>query len=102
MSKVMKDEDKKAIDYVLDNFDYDRVVVVMRHLDWKVLLPDGDFRVPAKEDLRVQAEGYFANLVSDPDTKSIMSGGLRAHKRNENGQNVYCLEFVLTRKESYL
>ena len=86
---------------IMNRFDYDKVRIVMKHLEWewygKGIPTIDDIRFAARERL----QGVIKNclLDSSPDeVYFVSSGGLRATAiKNDYGQITFLeLEFVLT------
>jgi hypothetical protein len=86
---------------IMNNFDYDRVRSVMKHLEWEWYGKG----VPTVDDIRFAARNRLETVIknclldSNPeDVYYVSSGGLRATAiRNDYGQITFLeLEFVLT------
>lgn len=102
----MKTEIKTAqdkIDYIMDNFDFNKVEKTMRALDWKWCGAESDDSIPIQSDLRKQARRLLkqasAKVVSEDDFRYCVStGGFRAIKYYDGNIS---LEFIVTEWETY-
>ena len=94
----MNDKIKEAqdnIDYIMDNFDFGRVIKTMEALDWRWTSTDG---VPDEYEARTFARKLLkqaaARIVSKEENHCYIScGGFVARKYYDGGLE---LEFVLT------
>jgi hypothetical protein len=86
---------------IMNNFDYDRVCGVMKHLEWEWY----DKGVPTVDDIRFAAreriESVIKNCLLDANPNEeyfVSSGGLKATAiKDDYGQITFLeLEFVLT------
>jgi hypothetical protein len=100
---MVKDRDRhqKMIFDIMNNFDYDKVRIVMKHLEWewfgKGVPSIDDIRFAARERLESVIENCLLDAEPD-DAYFVSSGGLRATAiKNDYGQITFLeLEFVLT------
>ena len=87
--------DKKVIrvlDDIIDNFDFDKVKVVMDNLDWKWCgmkradIQTGEWElkvesdVPTLDEIKQLAANLLWDLANDPENTFCATGGFRAEK----------------------
>lgn len=66
---------QEAIDYCLNNFDFDRVFDVMNHVEWKWYV-GGEYKIPNKLELMQAAKARLTTAWLEKTT--VESGGIRA------------------------
>jgi hypothetical protein len=72
---IEPDPVEQTIDRIIRNFDWDRVLVTMRVLDWKWHI-GSETRLPTLEDLQGMARKLLREVASDPEHRPNGSGGL--------------------------
>ena len=99
--KQDRERNQKMIFDIINHFDFDRVHMVMKHLNWEWYMKG----IPSVDDIRFAArerlESVIKNCLLDAvpeDVYFVSSGGLRATAiKNDYGQITFLeLEFVLT------
>lgn len=71
---------ENQIEFILENFDFAKVVMVMRTLDWSWAMAGGKSAVPSVEDLKDKSRKLLEKVVSEKadHVHSIETGGLKA------------------------
>jgi hypothetical protein len=64
---------QEQLDYIMDEFDFDRVLTAMEALDWRWL-----GGTPTIGDLRREARRLLTDVYSTPDYSIIATGGFTA------------------------
>ena len=85
---------------VMEDFDFDRVHLIMVNLDWKWDIGDGEMTIPSTYRIMKKAEGLLTNAAShygENENYSCGSGGFMAHLDG----TTLTLQFVLTETTSY-
>lgn len=76
----------KVLDEIFDNFDFEKVKVVMDALDWRWDLrtsastPDEKLRIPTLDEIKKVAADLLWNCANDPKNDAIATGGFRVEK----------------------
>ena len=96
----MSDEEK--INEVLENFNFDKVQMVMDFLHWK-WINNGTFAIPSYYRMIENAKDLLYRCKNSKDeTVTISTGGFVAHKnKNEEGENLYSLSFVICESSNF-
>lgn len=84
----MTKQQRKLIDEVLDNFDFDKVKKAMDALNWIWIGCDG---VPAIYDLRKQSRRLLKDAI-EKNLSLVSTGGFRAGYND----NILSLDFIVT------
>lgn len=76
----MSDKFEGQIEFILKNFDFSKVVRVMRVLDWAWAMGGGVNAVPSVEDVKKNARKLLEKVASEQadHVHSIETGGLQA------------------------
>lgn len=78
---MSNEEKERRIEEVLDNFDFQKVLKVMRFLNWKWATRNGDLKVPSLYQLMSTAKILLNDVVHHIGTnghKEASCGGLKA------------------------
>jgi len=79
------------IDYIMNSFDFQRVLKVMQVLEWKWI-----DAVPNLEEIKAQAERLLKSISeTNLSAGSIWCGGFKASKRSGHSESFLDLEFIL-------
>ena len=97
MKKKLTKFEKKLIDKILENFDFDKVHQYMVSVDWKWFSVD---RVPTVYDL-IKESKRLLKEVCKRDAVSISTGGLFVERYCENGET-FSLELSFRIDSFYL
>lgn len=95
--KRLKNE-QQAFDEIMENFDFEKVQRAMADTGWEW----DHTGVPSVSDLKAAAKEKFEHLQGNSNTTSIYSGGLRLTRELDDNRLLFCLEFVLEEKTSYI
>lgn len=94
---------KAVLDDIFDNFDFEKVKVVMDALDWRWDLrtsaspPDEKMRVPTLDEIKKVAADLLWNCANDPANSVIGTGGFRVEKDFSDPNDPWmCLTFEVT------
>lgn len=68
----------KMIARIIESFDWKRVSATMKALKWKWLLPNGNYKRPSIDDMKVFATNALRSVAGAPNIESISSGGFKA------------------------
>lgn len=91
---MTKDEMHKAVDYIMDTFNFDKVHQAMLALDWE-WHSFSPHRVPTTKDLRIRAREHLVKIW-EKKTEFSGSGGLWAEYRRYPDGATMKLTFVVT------
>ena len=87
MEKSMEDK----IEEIIEHFDFEKVLDVMKHLDWKWSIGNEN-RTPNIPELKSRARDVLQDVVDDQHTFwSISTGGFCARKQKNNLELVFQL-----------
>ena len=93
---MITETQRNQIDYILDNFNFEKVKVAMEALDWKWANPTGEagLAIPTIARMRQTARMLLQNSVKDSCTGT---GGFEAsyYPANKDGEEYFNLRFVL-------
>ena len=95
-------EEEKIIE-VLENFDFDKVQMVMDFLNWKWIDTNGTFAIPSYYRMIEMAKDLLYHCKNNEnETVTISTGGFVAHKnKDKDGENVYSLSFVICESSNF-
>ena len=100
-------EIQERIQYVLENFDFEKVLTVMQSLDWRWAKSDlNSTCVPniyqMKSKARYLLDNSYLELIKDKECKvyTVGTGGFAATCSKYNGKYDFVLQFVLTEYDS--
>lgn len=85
----MEEKLQSDFEWILDNFDFERVHKVMAFLDWKWFTVDG-YKVPSIEQMKESCRELFEEM-KDKETDNMSSGGFYVRKFPD----IITLAFVL-------
>ena len=85
---------KKSINYIMDEFDFDRVHKAMMALNWQWYFIDGIYAIPTIEDLRYKAEQLLLDAISTLEKNYYVATGGFVVRKEDN--NFISLSFELT------
>jgi hypothetical protein len=88
----------ELIEYLLDDFPFDNVLIAMNALDWKWIQADNTLKIPNVQQLRKSAGNLLTKALNDKNHKIFYSGGFWA----ESADNGLILRFILSEREIYL
>lgn len=101
---------EEKIEYMLENFNFERVCLVMQTLDWKWAQPDGTHKIPNIQQIKVRARHMLEDAYRDlnkpahSETTSIgtQCGGLEAtcYRTEDENEYDFLLKFVLTQTDT--
>lgn len=98
---------QERIQYVLDKFNFEKVLVTMNALDWHWITTRGDgHEIPSIQRMKVTArnlmERAYTDLIKDDKCKvySTGTGGFCATCSEEDNKYYFVLQFVLTEYDS--
>ena len=97
----MKNEDRKTIECILDNFDFEKVITVMKLLDWKWVSADGELEIPTIGILYRRSRDLLYDLANEPLVHQIFQGGFCARRETFDWKNYYTLSFEVTSWSNY-
>lgn len=93
---MITETQRKQIDYILDNFNFEKVKVAMEAVDWKWANPMGEpgLTVPTIARMRQTARSLLQKSVKDSCTGT---GGFEAsyYPDDEDGGEYFTLRFSL-------
>ena len=98
----ISEDDKRRINCIMRNFDFNRVHDVMECLDWHWATYNKGQTVPEVEDLKKEAKRLLIDAVTEKET--IATGGFRAtyEKGTEDDPEPYLsLEFIVEDCEGF-
>ncbi len=79
---------EKHIKYIIDNFDFNKVHIIMKSLNWSwAILGD----IPSEENLKKEATRLLSDIYDSKNTISISTGGFKASTYNDHLE----LEFII-------
>lgn len=93
---MSNEEKERRIEEVLDNFDFQKVLKVMRLLNWKWATKNGDLKVPSLYQIMSTANMLLNDVVHYIGTnghKEASCGGLKA---SVNAKGDLSLSFEIT------
>lgn len=93
----MKKLSKPTVDELLDDFDFDKVHDIMALLGWKW----ADVGLPAVEELKSVAKRLVVSVLSGRCIEAA-TGGFRAYKEIEEGDEIIVIDFVLESSSHYI
>lgn len=85
---------EEHIQYVLENFDFNRVERAMKSLNW-----EWNLSIPTHEDLIKMAKDLLYGLI-DNDTTEMACGGFRAERIIDGDDEFFRLTFCVTEWDS--
>lgn len=98
---------QERIQYVLDKFDFEKVLATLNSLDWKWIKPDfNGYEIPNVYRMKVVArtlmETAYKELIKDDEVKvyTAGTGGFVATCSKEDDRYDFVLQFVLTEYDS--
>ena len=100
-SDSLYDEDTiRAMDAIIDNFNFDRVHRVMTFLDWKWVHRDGKYNVPSIMEMKGSVRRKMKDVMriyKKYGHTSISSGGLQVDysPADAEGGPYFCVSFVI-------
>lgn len=98
----ISEDDKRRINCIMRNFDFNRVHKVMECLDWHWATYNKGQTVPEVEDLKKEAKRLLIDAVTEKET--IATGGFKAtyEKGTEDDPEPYLsLEFIVEDCEGF-
>lgn len=102
-SNIIPSNVQKIIDGIIEDFDFERVHVIMKYMDWE-WCGEG---VPSIEKLKECAVDLLQNAYigflkqNSNEEYSSKTGGFEAYYINIEGENCFELKFVLTSVNNY-
>jgi hypothetical protein len=94
---MITEDQQSKIDYVIDNFNFAKVALVMEALDWRWGSEGGLMNVPSIAKLK-QTSRHL--LKSSIENNVVGSGGFRAEYHCELGVETFHLCFVIEELDS--
>lgn len=82
MNKITAENEeavRKVLDDIFDNFDFEKVKVVMDALDWKWAYAKGENGVPTLDEIKAEAARLMWDCAN-MDTDALGTGGFRVEK----------------------
>ncbi len=87
----------KAINYIIDQLDTERIRKVMKYLDWHWANYEG---IPDDFEIRQEARKLLEQLVFE-DYNFLETGGFRAERLKDGDEEYYSLNFIIDSCDSY-
>jgi len=87
------------LDEIMDEFDFEKVKIVMDALDWQWAYAKAKNGVPTLDEIKQAAANLLWSLATDPDPENTIhaTGGFRAERDFSNPENPWMrLSFEVT------
>jgi hypothetical protein len=96
---MITEEQQSKIDYIIDNFNFAKVALVMQAIDWGWASQSGKpgLSVPSVSRLKATARGLLSGSING---KVTGTGGLQAAYHIEDGEEIFSLSFILEERDS--
>lgn len=97
---MITDIQQEKIDYIIDNFKFERVLIAMQALDWRwQTTEDNGLKIPTITKLKAAARNLLSKSIKD---KCIGSGGFQAEyfAATEKEEEHFTLMFILDYADS--
>lgn len=98
-AKQITEDQQSQIDYIIDNFNFEKVALVMQTLDWGWSQESGQpgLGVPSISRLKKTARHLLRGSI---DASVTGSGGFMARYSTEDGEELFSLSFVIEEHDS--
>lgn len=94
------DDRESQINYLIDNFDFERVHTAMKAVDWQWMTTEGNgLATPSIDRIRAMARHLLRESIKN---KVVCSGGLEAryHPAVDDEPEMFALRFILCSADS--
>lgn len=98
---IMTEEQEEQIDYLIDEFKFEKVKLAMIALDWKWdVTGKGDLKIPSIIEMKSTAKKLLVRAIK---YETVGSGGFEAHYTPEDKEykESFSLKFVLTEFDTF-